>query len=273
MVNEGASLQGRTVMITRARSQAAEFAEELERYGARVVVCPTIEIVEPESYELLDEAIENLYGYDWLIFTSVNAVNFFVRRLLSVGRTTDELDEIKVCALGEATSVRLAVSHVHVDVVPEKFQAEGVFAALVNYLDGSENLSNLNFLIPRAASGRDFLPRALEQHGARVDVVPAYRTVRPTSTDRARVEALLVGGGIDCITFTSSSAVTNLAQLFDTHDLRLFLKGVRIACIGDVTAETALEYGLETDIKPPESTTPSLAREIAEFYQVIESPS
>ncbi|HYG10192.1 MAG TPA: uroporphyrinogen-III synthase, partial [Pyrinomonadaceae bacterium] len=70
-------LRGRTVVITRAEAQSAEFAAELERYGARVVACPTIEIVEPESFALLDEAIEHLYGYDWLIFTSTNGVDFF----------------------------------------------------------------------------------------------------------------------------------------------------------------------------------------------------
>src|ERR1044071_9623465 len=74
-------LSGRTIVITRARAQSAEFVAELERLGARVISCPTIEIVEPESYALLDEAIENLYGYDWLIFTSVNGVDYFLRRL------------------------------------------------------------------------------------------------------------------------------------------------------------------------------------------------
>src|ERR1051326_4167518 len=108
-------LDGRTIVITRARAQAAEFAYELERMGARVVSCPTIEIVDPESYALLDQAIENLYGYDWLIFTSVNGVDFFMRRLSALGRDVSELDELRVCAIGEATAVRLREAQVHVD--------------------------------------------------------------------------------------------------------------------------------------------------------------
>lgn len=259
-------LGGRTVMITRARAQAAEFAAALEAYGARVVACPTIEIVAPESYALLDEAIENLFGYDWLVFTSANAVEHFMRRLGALGREVCELDSLRVCAVGEATAERLAAAHIHVDVIPQKFQAEGVFAALADYLGGREHFEGLNFLMPRAAVARDFLPRALEAAGARVDCVTAYRTVRPETTDRARVEALLVGGGVDCVTFTSSSTVHNFAQLFDTRDLRGLLAGVRVACIGEVTAQTAEEYGLRADIRPAESTAPALARAIAEFY-------
>ena len=259
-------LGGRTVMITRARAQAAEFAALLESFGARVVACPTIEIVAPESYALLDEAIENLFGYDWLVFTSANAVEHFLRRLEALGREVGELDSLRVCAVGEATSERLVAAHVHVDVVPQKFQAEGVFEALETYLGGRGQFEGLNFLLPRAAVARDFLPRALEGAGARVDAVPAYRTVRPETTDRARVEALLVGGGVDCVTFTSSSTVHNFAQLFDTRDLRGLLAGVRVACIGEVTAQTAAEYGLRTDIRPAESTAAALARAVAEFY-------
>jgi uroporphyrinogen III methyltransferase/synthase len=259
-------LSGRTVMITRAREQSAEFAAALESLGARVVVCPTIEIVAPESYALLDEAVENLFGYDWVVFTSVNAVEYFLRRLESAGKEIGELDELRVCAIGDATAERLADAHVHVDVVPQKFQAEGVFDALESYIGGREKFENLNFLLPRAAVARDFLPRALESAGARVDVVPAYRTVRPETTDRARVEALLLGGGVDCVTFTSSSTVHNFAQLFDTRDLSRVLAGVRVACIGAITAQTASEYGLKTDIQPSEFTTPALARAVADFF-------
>src|SRR5918993_804153 len=122
----------------------------------------------------------------------------------------------------------------------------------------------MNFLIPRAAVARDFLPRALEAAGARVDVVEAYRTVRPATTDRARAEALLVGGGVDCVTFTSSSTVINFARLFDTHDLGPLLSGVRVACIGEVTARTAADHGLRTDIQPREFTARALARAVAE---------
>jgi uroporphyrinogen III methyltransferase / synthase len=259
-------LAGRTVVITRALAQAREFAAQLEAYGARVVACPTIEIVEPESYAPLDQAIENLYGYDWLIFASANAVDFFLRRLAALQHDISELDDLRVCAVGTATAERLTDAHVHVDVIPEEFKAEGVFAALEKFLGGRAQFDRLNFLIPRAAIARDVLPAALTEAGARVDAVAAYRTVAPQTTERAKVEALLVGGAVDCITFTSSSTVKNFAQLFDTNDLRALLSGVRVACIGDITAHTAADYGLATDILPPEFTTPALARAIADYF-------
>jgi uroporphyrinogen III methyltransferase/synthase len=259
-------LTGRTIIITRALAQAAEFAAALEGYGARVVTCPAIEIVEPESYAPLDEAIDNLYGYDWLIFTSVNGVDHFLRRLEAREVDVSELDDLRVCAIGEATALRLREAHVHVDLVPEQFKAEGVFAALATFSGGRASLAGKNFLIPRAAVARDYLPRALEEAGARVDVVAAYRTIAPQSSELGRVRALLAGGAADCITFTSSSTVRNFAQLFDTTDLRELLDGVTVACIGDITASTAAEYGLHTDIQPAEFTTLALARAIACFY-------
>lgn len=259
-------LAGRTIIITRARAQAAEFVTELERFGARVIVCPTIEITAPEDYAPLDEAMENLYGYDWVVFTSVNGVDHFLRRLLENGHETSVLDDLRVCAIGEATADHLREAHIHVDVVPLQFKAEGVFAAIESYVGGREGLRGLNFLIPRAAVARDYLPRALEEAGARADVVAAYRTVAPHTAERGRVEALLAGGSVDCITFTSSSTVSNFARLFDTTDLKGSLDGVAIACIGDVTASTAAAYGLRTDIQPAEFTIPALARAIADYY-------
>lgn len=262
------SLAGRTIVITRARAQAAEFVTELEHYGARVLLCPTIEIGEPESYERLDEAIGHLYGYDWIIFTSVNGVDYFLRRMETRSHQIDELDALHICAIGDATAERLTAANVHVDVIPDEFKAEGVFAALERYVGGAESLGGLNFLIPRAAVARDYLPSALQKAGARCDVVTAYRTVQPDGLDRGRVSAMLAGGAADCIAFTSSSTVRNLAQLFDTHDLSEVLSGAAIACIGDITANTALEYGLRTDIQPHEFTVPALARAIAEYFRI-----
>jgi uroporphyrinogen III methyltransferase/synthase len=140
-----------------------------------------------------------------------------------------------------------------------------VFAALSEFAGGSEQLRGLNILLPRAAVGRDYLPKALADAGARVDVVTAYRTVVPEDLDRGRLSAMLAGSA-DCIAFTSSSTVKNLALLFDTHDLSKVLSGVTIACIGDITSATAAEYGLRIDVQSAQATVKSLAKAIAEYY-------
>jgi uroporphyrinogen III methyltransferase / synthase len=258
-------LAGRTIVITRAADQADEFVAELEGYGAEVIVCPTIEIRPLDSYERLDEALEHLYGYDWIIFTSVNGVEYFFKRLTAAKRRVSELDELKVCAIGEATADRLRDLHVHVDVIPDEFKAEGVFSALERYVGGPQAFHGLNMLIPRASVARDYLPKALEEAGARVDVVPTYRTALPEDLDRGRVAAML-SGSADCIAFTSSSTVKNLGRLFDTQDLSGALAAVVIACIGDITATTAKDFGLHVEIQPQQFTIPSLARAIAEYF-------
>ena len=253
-------------MITRALSQADEFAQELERYGAQVVFCPTIEIQELDDYRRLDEAIGHLYGYDWLILTSVNAVNYFFQRLTALGRDASSLDDLKVCVIGEATAERLNELHVHVDVIPTDFKAEGVFSALERFIGGADAFMGLNILLPRASVARDFLPKALKEAGARVDVVPVYRTALPDNLDRGRVAAML-SGSADCIAFTSASTVKNLAQLFDAQDLGPILSGIAIACLGDITARTAADFGLKVDIQPEQPTIPFLARAIADHFE------
>ena len=199
------SLAGRTIVVTRAASQAGELSEALESYGAKVFICPTIEIREPENYDRLDEALDHLYGYDWLIFTSTNGVQFFLQRLDKRGLKVADLDDIRVCAIGQRTADKLHDAHVHVDLVPSHSTAEGVFAALSEFVGGRDHLRGLNILLPRAAVGRDVLPKELEEAGARVDVVTAYQTVVPESFDRGRLSAMLAGSG-DCIAFTSESA-------------------------------------------------------------------
>jgi uroporphyrinogen III methyltransferase/synthase len=262
-------LNGRTVVVTRAASQAAELTTLLESLGANVIICPTIEIREPDNYERLDEALDHLYGYDWLIFTSTNGVEYFNKRLLARGQKLEDLDEIRVCAIGQRTAEKLHDAHVHVDLVPSLSTAEGVFAALSEFVGGDEHLHGLNILLPRAAVGREVLPKALEQAGARVDVVTTYQTVLPENFDRGRFSAMLTGSG-DCIAFTSPSTIKNLAKLFDTHDLGKVLGGVVIACIGSVTSTAAAEYGLNVDIQPEQFTAKDLAQAIAEYYSATD---
>jgi uroporphyrinogen-III synthase len=258
-------LEGRTVIVTRAASQAADLTTLLEGYGANVIICPTIEIREPDNYERLDEALDHLYGYDWLIFTSTNGVEFFLKRLTHRGQQIADLDEIKVCAIGQRTADKLHDAHVHVDLVPSQSTAEGVFAALSEFTGGDEHLRGLNILLPRAAAGREVLPEALQKAGARIDIVTTYQTVLPDNIDRGKLAAMLAGSG-DCIAFTSPSTIKNLAKLFDTHDLGKTLPNIVVACIGSVTAAAAAEYGLHVDIQPENFTTKDLAQAIATYF-------
>src|SRR5688500_20271076 len=114
------ALAGRTVVGTRAASQAGAFIAALENHGATVISCPTIEIGEPETYERVGEAIDHLYGYDWIIFTSANGVEYFLRPLQARGLGVDELDELKVCSIGEAPAARRRDAHDLVYLIPSQ---------------------------------------------------------------------------------------------------------------------------------------------------------
>lgn len=260
------ALSGRTILITRPRDARDDLAAGLAANGARIEWCPTIEITEPESFAALDSAINDLFGYDWVIFTSANGVEYFGRRVETLGHSLAELDDVRVCAIGEATAGKLREVAVHVDLVPGEAKAEGVYRALCDYLGSAKELKTLNFLLPRAAVARDYLPRVLTEAGARVDDVACYRTVAPDSSDLGRIKALLDGGGIDCVTFTSSSTVRNFAALFDVTELAPLLVGASIACIGEVTAETAREFGLDVTIQPAETSLSALAKAISDHF-------
>lgn len=261
-----AVLRGRTVLVTCGRGQASDFAGELEAFGARVITIPLHEMVAADDYAPLDDAIDNLYGYDWIIFTGQNIVARFFRRLKQRGIGVEELDGLKICAIGTATANRLRDMEVHVDTVPMDAKTEGVFQSLTDYVGGAEQLVGLNFLLPRAASTSTELQFALEAMGARCDTVAVYQTTFPTETDRARVHALLAGGAVDCVAFESPSAVENFASLFETDDLSELLRDVRIACIGDLTDEAAKRFRLSVDIQPADFNTHSLARHIALYF-------
>lgn len=256
----------RTVLIAPSDSKDRELAAELESQGAQVFQCAPVKVTDPESYGALDEAIENLFGYDWLIFLNVNAVDFFLRRFQSLGKEINDLDSLRVCAVGEATAGRLGEASVHVDVVPTQFTTRDVLTALEAYTGGRDSLRGLNFLIPRSASTANDFSEALENAGARADTVPAYRVTLlndPNGLDKARINTLIAVGGIDCVVFTSTDAVKDLVRLFDTNDLAVLLKGVPVACIGDATTKAATEHGLHTDINPSDT---ALADAVATYF-------
>lgn len=257
----------KTVVVTRPREQAAELKFELEKLGAKVVLFPTIEIIPPESYAALDAALLNLSDYDWLVMTSANAAEHFLRRLEANGLEITELDYLRVCAIGAATFERLRLAQVHVDVLPDESRAEGVFAALGEYLGNSEELKDLRFLLPRSSIARDFLPRKLSEAGALVTEVTAYRTILPQHAETGKLTALFKGGAIDCVTFTSPSTFTNFVQMLNQDNLSLLLLDVAIACLGETTARSVRRKKLPVDIVADQADSSAFAAKIAVYYQ------
>lgn len=258
--HETKPLYGRKVLVTRAADQAEEFINLLVLYGAEPVAFPTIEIVPPESWEAVDHAIDRLAEFDWLLLTSVNGVEFFMRRLRERGRDLRELKGIKIGAIGPKTADAIERHGLAPDLVPKTFQAEAILEGL-----STEKLEGRRILLPRALEAREVLPQELAKRGAHVAVVPVYRTIIPTAS-RDAIRAMLQKKELAVVTFTSSSTVKNFMKLFEGEPVAKWLEGVRIACIGPITADTAREKGLRVDIQPKDFTVAALAREIAESY-------
>ena len=229
-------LFGKKIVITRDRTQAEELAEPLRELGAEAILLPAIEIHEPEDPTPLDQAIARLRTYDWLIFTSVNGVRYFMDRLDKSPRDLRALSGLKICTIGPATKAAVQALHLKVDLMPKEYVAESLVAAFTE-----ENLNGRRILLPRAAVARDVVPHELENRGASVDVVEAYRTIAPADLVERAAEVL--ERKPDWIAFGSSSAVKNLAAAAPAA----FLREVKIASIGAVTSATVREYGLEVD--------------------------
>jgi uroporphyrinogen III methyltransferase/synthase len=256
-------LDGRTIVVTRAAAQAQRFTQLLEAAGARVLEAPAIVIAPPPSWEPLDAALEVLETFTWVIFTSVNGVVMVDRRLPARGLTWAALGGRRVAAIGPATADALAEHGVRPDLVPSEYRAEGLLERLRGAITPADRV-----LLPRAAQTRDVLVTGLRRLGAQVTEVPAYST-RRAEAGTARLREALAAGAIDAVTFTSSSTARNFAELFTEDERRQWLARPTVASIGPITAATAAEYGMQTDVMPSEYTIPALARALAEHFARI----
>jgi uroporphyrinogen III methyltransferase/synthase len=260
-----ARVRGKRILITRAREQSGDFATQLRKLGAEVIELPTIEIVPPISWERLDQAINQLKSYDWIIFTSANGVNFFWQRLQEKGKNRLP-SSLKICAIGPATANQFRKREISVDYIPKEYIAEAI-------LKGFEKMDvkGKRILLARAKKARDILPKGLRKMGAEVDVVEAYRTIKPRGSGK-RLRQLLKNEEIDVITFTSSSTVNHFVEILKKENLKKLLKGIAIACIGPVTTQTAKKWGMKVHIQPKKYTIPALTQAIVNYFAPHPSP-
>jgi uroporphyrinogen III methyltransferase/synthase len=253
------TLFGKTVVITRAQEQAQDFARLLEEEGAEVLNFPTIQIIPPRSWEPVDKAIADLPRYDWILFTSVNGVKSFFERLRARGGDVRDLHGIRLGAIGPKTSGRLTQLSLKVDAFPDEYRAEAL-ASVIGAVKG------LRVLLARAEEARDVLPKTLEQKGARVTIVPVYRTIKLRRVP-GDVKRRLLEGDADVVTFTSSSTVHGFMQHFNARERRRIFDSAKAAAIGPITASTLREYGFRAAIRAPRYTIEALSKAIVKYYQ------
>ena len=253
-------LFGRGILVTRAVDQAGEFSAMLRELGARALEFPTIDIAPPESWEALDGEIARLATFDWVVFTSYNAVRFFFERLTAQGKDSRALGGCRICAVGPRTAEALASHGLRPDLIPADYKGEGVVEAF-----RSQEPRGVRVLFPKGDRARDVIPTGLTELGAEVVAPVAYRNVSPDALSEG-ILAELEARRVHCATFTSSSTVVNLAAILGENRMLRLLDGVVIASIGPITSKSCRELGLKVDIEPQEYTLAALTKEIVRFF-------
>jgi len=253
-------LWGKTAVVTRTREQASSLVDLLTAAGAQVLEIPTLEILPPGDFGPLDRALSALKTYDWVIFTSANGVAAFFRRLFEAGYDVRALGGAKLAAIGPATAAALRERGLAADVVPARFVAEDLAAALLPRMAPGSRV-----LLARAQEAREVLPETLARAGFSVDVVPVYQA-RPPREIPPAARPGLDSGRVDILTFASSSTVHNFAALVGPEKFQELAQKAVVAAIGPITAATLQEYGITPQVQPEEFTIPAMAALIIEFF-------
>jgi uroporphyrinogen III methyltransferase/synthase len=257
-------LFGKRVLVTRPREQAAELVDRLTALGAESIEAPMIRMAPPEDPDPLLRAASNPDAFDWIIFTSANAVDAFMTALLDGERDVRALKGPRICTSGTATADKLATYAIKADLIPREFRADAVVASLL----ALGSMAGVRVLLPRADIGREVIAEQLREAGADVTEVIAYRTILEDAQREGDpdIYGMLLEGRIDVATFTSPSAIRNFAKIYGADQVADLLKNTVVATIGPVTADAARQLGIPVTIQPKTYTVPALVDAIAAHY-------
>jgi len=245
-------LFGTRVLVTRPRHQSGALADRLSALGAEVLIQPAIEISEPPDWGPADRALENLDGYDWLVFSSANGVSYLLNRLWERHGGLRRLGKIKLAAIGPGTAEELLRFRLRADLVPGVSRAEALAGALAAEAPGRR------FLLVRASRGREVLAEQLLAAGAEVEQVVVYRS-GDVERPEPGVAAALDAGRIDWITVTSSAIAQSLVRLFGDA-----LRRAKLASISPITSEVLRRAGLEPAVEATSYTMAGVVEAILE---------
>lgn len=243
-------LSGRRILVTRSVHQAGKLSEGLRALGAIPIEVPVLEIIPPESYDQLDDALRQLDRFDWLILTSTNTLQAIRVRCAHLGINPANAEGLSVAAIGRATSKAAQSCGFRVEVVPEAQVSESLVSSL------GERVRGRRVLLPQASITRGVIADALTAAGARVDVIEVYRNVLPKSAPELLHKAL--AEGIDTVTFTSSSSVTHLAEAARQAGIPFPFSGMPAVSIGPITSRTLRELEWEPAAEADPSDIPGL---------------
>jgi uroporphyrinogen-III synthase len=242
-------LAGKIVVVTRAEAQSGEICEVLKARGATARLLPLVSFAPPENCEEMDAALKEIASFDWVLFTSANAVSAVERRAEQLGLRLDATVKLPwAAAVGPATSDAAEGAGFAVEYVAADHSGAGLARELGAELRGKK------VLLPRSDRANPELPAALRKSGAVVTEVVAYRNLPPSTTDRGKVQDS-VGGGVDAILFYSPSAVRNFMELAGREKLAALQGRSVMVAIGHATSAALSSAGIQRIARAADTTT------------------
>jgi uroporphyrinogen III methyltransferase/synthase len=258
-------LFGKRVLVTRAREQAGGAAALLRERGADPVIVPTIEIHPPSDPSAMIDAVQAMHErYDWVVLTSANGVDRLWAETKRQGKDARAFGRAKLAAVGPGTAAAFERYGLVPDVVAKEYRGEALAAEVLAAMNASGG-TKVRVLVARAEVARDVVPDALRAAGCEVDVVAVYKTRSPPRALLEGLSALLEGGEIDAVTFTSSSTVEHLCDALEARAAELLARTC-VASIGPITTETAKKRGIRVDVAAEVSTIAGLVTALEKYF-------
>jgi uroporphyrinogen III methyltransferase / synthase len=254
------ALGGKRIVITRSAAQSEVLAKELSVRGAIPVVLPLVAFADPEDFAPLDAAIAEIERFDWIIFTSAQAVRAVVKRSEDLKRSLIHAgSKLRIASVGPVTAEAARQAGLPVEYVAETHSSTALAEELGNRLHGAK------VFLPRSDRANPDLPRALKRHGAQFTEVIAYRTLRPNDVEQRNL-GQIAEGKADAVLFFSPSAVQHFADLFGAEQLRALQDKLAITAVGPVTANALREAGVGHTVVAGDTTAAAVVEALEEHF-------
>lgn len=252
-------LENKKIVVTRSENQAGRLVKQIEALGGRAIVFPTIKIHDADSWQACDNVLRNIDTFDWIVFSSANAVYYFYQR---AEKFSVRDIRAKIAAVGSKTAKALGRYGVTIDLEPDEFNARRLLTAFENH-----DLVGKRLLLPASNLSRDELSNGLSEKGAAVERIEVYQTLPNDALDAEEMTGWIKNGDVDCLTFFSPSAFDFFIDLMGEPVIELLKEGsVAIAAIGPTTARAIEQRKLAAAIQPDRSTEEDLVRALSDFY-------
>ncbi len=253
-------LAGLRFLVTRKDNNESSVSKLLKSRGASVLVVPMVKIESPESWELFDKTLLTVEKIDWAVFTSRNGADQCIKRLNELKKIPSKIfSKIKIACVGRATAKILINNGIAPDVIPKKFQTEGLIYELKKY-----ELNRKNFWLIQAESPRKFLINELKKQRSNIIFTPVYKTV-PIFKNYDFLIDTLKESKLDWVLFGSPSAVKNFSKILPKGLWYRLPNTPKIGCIGQITAKAVKDFGWEVHAKPNVQDFKHLVEKICEL--------